>query len=162
VRWDEFADACPELATLGEERLRARELCLLGTLRRNGWPRISPVEPEFLDGELMLGMMWRSPKAVDLLRDPRLVVHSVVSDRMGGEGDFKLYGRGVDVQDPDRRARFRAAVKARLGWEPEEPAYHCFAVDVESAGFVVFGEQRLGLAWSPESGLRRFTPGGEG
>ena len=53
-------------------------------------------------------------------------------------------------------------MKARLGWEPEEPRYHCFAVDVESAGFVVFGEQRLGLAWSPESGLRRWTPGGEG
>jgi len=90
MRWDEFAAAAPELAAVGEERLRARELCLVGTLRANGWPRISPVEPEFVDGELMLGMMWRSPKALDLLRDPRLVVHSVVSRREGDEGDFKL------------------------------------------------------------------------
>src|SRR5205823_6741068 len=66
MRWSEFAAAAPELARLGEERLRSRELCMVGTLRRNGWARISPVEPEFVDGELMLGMMWRSPKALDL------------------------------------------------------------------------------------------------
>ena len=157
MRWDEFARACPELAALGEERLRGRELCLVGTLRRTGYPRISPVEPEFVDGELMLGMMWRSPKALDLLRDPRCVIHSVVSDRMGTEGDFKLYGRAVDVQDPERRARYRATVKARIDWEPTEPTFHCFAIDIESAGFVVFGAGRYGLAWDPDSGLRRWT-----
>lgn len=156
MRWDEFAAACPELAALGEERLRARELCLVGTLRRSGYPRISPVEPEFVDGELMLGMMWRSPKALDLLRDPRCVVHSVVSDRMGTEGDFKLYGRAVSVEEPETRARYRAAVKARIDWEPAEPRFHCFAIDVESAGFVIFGGERYGLAWEPGAGLRRW------
>lgn len=157
MRWREFAAAAPELAALGEERLRARELCLVGTLRKNGYPRISPVEPEFVDDELMLGMMWRSPKAVDLLRDPRLVVHSVVSDRMGTEGDFKLYGRAVDVQDAARRERYRAAIKARIDWEPDEPNYHLFAIDVDAAGFVVFGDERYGLAWSPDRSLRRWT-----
>ena len=103
MRWDEFTVAAPELAGLGEERLRDRELCLLGTLRKNGYPRISPVEPEFVDGELMLGLMWQSPKALDLLRDPRCVVHSVVSDRAGTEGDFKLYGKAVPVEDPQVR-----------------------------------------------------------
>jgi hypothetical protein len=157
MRWAEFAAACPDLSSLGEERLRGRELCLVGTLRRNGWPRISPVEPEFVDGELMLGMMWRSPKALDLLRDPRLVVHSVVSSRMGNEGDFKLYGRAVSVEDPERRARYRATIKARIDWEPEEPNYHVFAVDVDSAGFVTFAEgNRYGLAWDPGRGLRRW------
>jgi hypothetical protein len=157
MRWDEFTAACPELAGLGEERLRGRELCLVGTLRRNGWPRISPVEPEFVDGELMLGMMWRSPKALDLVRDPRLVVHSVVSDRMGSEGDFKLYGHAVPVEESERRARYRATIKARIDWEPEEPNYHVFAVDVDSAGFVTFAEgNRYGLAWDTEGGLRRW------
>ena len=106
MRWDEFEDACPELAGLGEERLRGRELCLVGTLRRNGWPRISPVEPEFVDGELMLGMMWRSPKVLDLLRDPRLVVHTTLNDRHDLSGDFKLYGRARDVQDADEREAY--------------------------------------------------------
>jgi hypothetical protein len=157
MRWDEFAAACPDLSSLGEERLRGRELCLVGTLRRNGWPRISPVEPEFVDGELMLGMMWRSPKALDLLRDPRLVVHSVVSSRMGDEGDFKLYGRAVLVEESDRSARYRSTIKARIDCEPEEPNYHVFAVDVDSAGFVTFAEgNRYGLAWDPGRGLRRW------
>ncbi len=156
MRWDEFAATCPELAALGEERLRARELSLVGTLRRNGWPRISPVEPDFVDGELMLGMMWRSPKALDLLRDPRCVVHSVVSDRMGSEGDFKLYGRALQVDDPEPRARYRATIKARIDWEPAEPEYHLFAIDIDSAGFVTFAEERYGLAWNPDGGLRRW------
>lgn len=156
MRWDEFAQACPELAQLGEERLRAKELCLVGTLRKNGWPRISPVEPDFVDGELMLGMMWQSPKALDLQRDPRLVVHSVVSNRDGKEGDFKLYGRAAPAEEPERRARYRATIKARIDWEPAEPNYHLFAVDVDSAGFVTFAEPRFGLAWDPRRGLRRW------
>jgi pyridoxamine 5'-phosphate oxidase-like protein len=156
VRWDEFTTAAPELAGLGEERLRGRELCLLGTLRKNGYPRISPVEPEFVDGELMLGLMWQSPKALDLLRDPRCVVHSVVSDRGGTEGDFKLYGQAVPIADPQVRARYRETIKARIDWEPEEPNYHLLAIDIESAGFVVFGEDRFGLAWDPDRGLRRW------
>ena len=157
IRWSEFTAACPELATLGEERFRTRELCLIGTLRKNGWPRISPVEPEFVDRDLMLGMMWRSPKALDLLRDPRIVLHSVVSNRSGEEGDFKLYGRAVDVQDPERRAAYRATIKARIDWEPAEPNFHLFAIDVDSAGFVTFGDPRYGLAWDPERGLRRWA-----
>ena len=47
------------------------------------------------DGQLALGMMWRSMKALDLLRDPRCVVHSVVSDKDGTEGEFKVYGRAA-------------------------------------------------------------------
>jgi hypothetical protein len=156
MRWEEFAAACPELASLGEERLRARELCLLGTLRKNGYPRISPVEPEFVDGDLMLGMMWQSPKALDLLRDPRCVVHSVVSNREGTEGDFKLYAEAHDVQEPASRQRYRETIKARIDWEPEEPNYHLFALDIDSAGFVVFGENPYGLAWDRQRGLRRW------
>jgi hypothetical protein len=109
-----------------------------------------------VDGELMLGMMWRSPKALDLLRDPRLVVHSVVSRREGDEGDFKLYGRAVPVEQGERRERYRATIKARIDWEPEEPNYHVFAVDIGSAGFVEFAPGFYGMAWEPEQGLRRW------
>ena len=157
LRWSEFAAACPELAALGEERFRSREVMLLGTLRKNGWPRITPVEMDFVDGELLVGMMWRSPKALDLLRDPRYVAHSVVTNRSGEEGDFKLYGRAREVRDPDRRAAYRAAIKARIDWEPAEPSYHLFAFDVDSAGFVVFGAEPYGLAWDAVRGLRRWS-----
>ncbi len=155
MTWGEFAAACPELAALGEERFRARELCMLGTLRRNGWPRISPNELDFVAGQLMLGMIWQSRKALDLLRDPRCVLHSCTTDRQGSEGDFKLYGRAIDVRDPALREGYRDAIRARIDWAPEEPHYHVFAIDVVAAGFVTFVE-RYGLAWNPEDGLRRW------
>jgi hypothetical protein len=155
VKWEEFAAAAPELAGLGEERLRRQQLCLVGTLRANGWPRISPCEPDFAAGHLFLGMMWQSWKARDLLRDPRCAVHSCTSDKAGTEGDFKLYGRALDIRDADLRDAYRTAIKARIDWAPEEPEYHLFAIDVASAGFVVFGDERYSLAWDPERGLRR-------
>jgi hypothetical protein len=155
MRWDEFAAEVPELARIGEERLRSRELCMIGTLRKNGWPRISPVEPEFVDGELMLGVMWRSPKALDLLRDPRIVVHSTLTDRHDLSGDFKLYGRAVTVDDGPRREAHGRAIKARIDWEPPEP-YHVFAVDIESAAFLTFADPRFGLVWEAGGELRRW------
>jgi hypothetical protein len=155
VRWGEFASTCPELASLGEERLRAHGLCLVGTLRKNGYPRISPCEPDFFQGELLLGMMWQSPKARDLLRDPRCVIHSVVSDKAGTEGDFKLYGRAVVRNGSAIEAPWRATVRERLDWEPPD-RFHLFTIDVEAAGFVVFGENAHGMAWTPEGGLRRW------
>ena len=79
----------------------------------------------------------------------------VVSRREGDEGDFKLYGRAVAVEQGERRDRYRATIKARIDWEPEEPNYHVFAVDIDSAGFVEFAPGRYGLAWDPERGLRR-------
>ena len=154
MKWSEFAAAAPELAALGEERFRAKELCMVGTLRKNGFPRISPCEMDFAGGELFLGMMWQSPKARDLLRDPRCVLHSCTSNKDGAEGDFKLYARAVDVQDEDLLQVFEAAVKARIDWIPPRP-YHLFAVDVQSAGFVVFGSERYTLTWDPERGVRR-------
>ena len=89
MTWQEFAEQDPELAALGEERLNRHGLVMLATLRKNGWPRVSPVEPLFFNGQLYLGMTRRSRKALDLLRDPRCSVHNAVSDRHGGEGEFK-------------------------------------------------------------------------
>jgi hypothetical protein len=92
MEWRAFAGACPELAEMAEERFARDQLVLLGTVRRDGSPRISPCEVDVVAGHLFLGMMWRSPKALDLYRDPRLVVHSVTCNREGTDGDIKLYG----------------------------------------------------------------------
>lgn len=137
--WGDFKERNPELAALGEERFDATGLVMVGTLRKNGWPRISPVEPLIFEGHLYLGMMWESMKALDLRRDPRCTVHSVVRDREATEGEFKVYGRAVEVFDADRRKRYGAALAAKIGWDPEEPEsrYHLFAIDIESASFAV-------------------------
>ena len=123
---------------------------MVGTLRRDGWPRISPVEPFIVDGQLYLGMMWRSRKALDVLRDPRCVVHSTVSDRQGSEGEFKVYGRAVEVTDLKERSRFAEAVFEAIGYRPEEPEFHCFAIVIESVAFTRLQDDKLvHRVWKP-------------
>ena len=148
ARWDEFATAQPELAAAGAAQFARTGLALVGTLRRDGWPRISPVEPFIVDGQLYLGMMWRSVKALDLLRDPRCVVHSTVADRHGSDGEFKVYGRAVEVADLSERGRFADAVFAAIGFRPEEPEFHCFAVEIDSVVFSrLVGEEFHRQVW---------------
>jgi hypothetical protein len=154
MNWAAFAQATPELAARGWERFERHELCMLGTIRRNGWPRISPCELDRVGDELMLGMMWRSPKALDLLRDDRCVLHSCTSDRNGTEGDFKLYGRARELTDEANRDAYRAAIRARIDWEPSGP-FHLFSIEIESAAFVIFGADRVQLIWDPQNGTRR-------
>ncbi|MBA3364110.1 MAG: pyridoxamine 5'-phosphate oxidase family protein [Actinomycetota bacterium] len=154
MRWNEFADACPEIADPAAQRFRAQELCMLGTLRADGSPRISPCELDFAAGHLILGMMWQSRKAFDLLRDPRCILHTCTTDRMGTEGDAKIYARAVDVQDPELRTTYRETVKERIDWAPEEPKFHAFSIDVESAGFISFAEPKTVIAWDPSRGTR--------
>ena len=158
MRWDEFAKACPQIASLAEARLRADELVMLGTVRPDGSPRVSPCEVDFAAGRILLGMMWRSRKAMDLLRDPRLAVHSVPSDRMNPSGDVKLYGVALDERDPDVRRGFREEILRRIDWAPDEPNYHLFSLDVRQAGFISFGEgNERALAWDPERGTRTIA-----
>lgn len=156
MRWEEFARACPRIAELGEARLRADELAILGTIRADGSPRVSPCEVDFAAGRLFLGMMPRSRKALDLYRDPRIAVHSVPSDRMNPGGDVKLYGTAVDEQDPDVRAAFREEIRRRIDWAPAEPDYHLFSLDVTEAAYTRFGEEPVMLAWDVERGLREL------
>jgi hypothetical protein len=61
--WAEFEAAAPEVARLGKERFDRLRVALLGTLREDGSPRISPVEPYFVEGDLLFGAMTWSLKA---------------------------------------------------------------------------------------------------
>jgi Pyridoxamine 5'-phosphate oxidase len=152
VRWDAFTRACPEIAGPAEERFRADQLVMLGTLRKDGSPRISPCELDFAAGHLLLGMMWRSRKALDLLRDPRIVVHSIQSDREASVPDLKLYGRADEIAEPELRRSFHDAILARIEWAPAEPNYHLFALDVLEAVYFSFPEKTV-LNWRDGAGL---------
>jgi hypothetical protein len=152
VNWAEFATAAPEIAALFEERLAETQLCLLGTIAASGWPRISPCEGYIADGDLMLGMMWQSRKALDLLRDPRITVTTTQCDREAAHGDVKLYGYGVAVEEPARKQALGDAQEAVINWRPSEP-FHAFAIDVRKAVFISFGTQRRMLRWTPEAGV---------
>jgi hypothetical protein len=153
VSWGEFEAEAGPLAALARGRFEGAGLVLVGTLRRQGWPRISPVEPLLLDGRLYLGMMWRSMKALDLRRDPRCVVHSIVAGTEGTEGDVKVYGRGLESTDPDERRRYGDGLFARIGWRPPGD-FHLFVVDIEEVGyFRVEGAMHRVWHWRPGQAL---------
>ncbi len=156
MRWDAFAAACPEIATLAEERFRRDELMVLGTLRADGSPRISPCEVDLVDGRLCFGMMWKSHKALDLQRDPRLTAHSVPEGRLNPGGDIKLTGRAIEELESAFRERYREALRRRIDWAPSEPHFHLFSLDIEAAAFLKFGEGTShALTWTEREGLRR-------
>ena len=150
VTWSEFQAEALELAAKGEELFDRTGLVLVGTLRRDGWPRISPVEPVIVDGQLELGMMWRSTKALDLRRDRRVLVHSTVSDRNGGDGEFKVYGNATEIHESAARDSYGAALYEKIGWRPEGDEWHLFSVDVAQVAYVRFGEgKQLIQTWRP-------------
>ncbi|MFQ6010564.1 MAG: pyridoxamine 5'-phosphate oxidase family protein [Nitrososphaerales archaeon] len=133
--WGEFKKTSPVMAALGEERFNRTGLAMVATIRKNGWPRMSPVEPLIVDGHLYLGMMWQSRKAIDLLRDPRCTLHSTVSNRDGSEGDFKVYGKAMEIHDVGMRQRYSDAMQNKLGFALKESEYHLFSLDIESVSF---------------------------
>ena len=55
MTWRELELAAPEIAEPGKARLDETRVALLATLRRDGSPRISPIEPFFGEGQLVFG-----------------------------------------------------------------------------------------------------------
>jgi len=165
VNWREFAEAAPELARFGEERFKSTGLALVGTVRRDGLPRISPVEPLIVDGQLYLGMMWRSRKALDLLRDPRCLVQTTVRDREDLAGELKLRGRAVGIDDADAIERYCRALQEAINWRLEGQ-FHLFALDIERADLIRYQENgdQLLRGWRPgtppRERVRRWTGSG--
>jgi len=49
--WSELEQSQPGLAALGRQRLLEPGVVLVATIRGDGTPRISPVEPFVLDGD---------------------------------------------------------------------------------------------------------------
>jgi general stress protein 26 len=145
MRWSEFEASAPPLAAAGRERLEQPGVVLVATIRNDGTPRISPVEPFFWEGDVWLSMMWRSAKAADLARDPRVLVHSIITNRDGEEGEYKLRGTVETVSDRNTRARYATAVGQALDWQPEEPFFHLFRVEIEDVTFIRYeeGDQRV-------------------
>jgi hypothetical protein len=119
MKWSQVERRQPRLADLGRQRLLDPGVVLVATIRRDGTPRLSPVEPFVMDGELWLSMLGQSTKAVDLIRDPRVLVHGVVTNRDGRDGEFKVRGSARNETDSGVQRRYAEAVSQALGWKPE-------------------------------------------
>src|SRR5437764_15418947 len=140
MRWADLEAKQPRLGELGRTKLAGPGVVLVATIRRDGSPRVSPVEPLFWDGDLWLSMGWKSRKATDLRRDPRILVHSIVTNPSGTEGEYKLRGRALPEEDPEVQAEFSRQVTQRLGWAPEIGKFHLFRVDVDDVTFIHWDE----------------------
>ncbi|MCZ0987420.1 pyridoxamine 5'-phosphate oxidase family protein [Streptomyces diastatochromogenes] len=122
MNWAALTTTAPELAALSEERFGAHRHHVLATLRRDGSPRTSGLEVRFLGGELWLGMMPNSLKALDLLRDPRFALQANPGADMGS-GDVRISGRAFEVEDGAARAAYVEEV------EPPQP-FHLFRTEL--------------------------------
>jgi hypothetical protein len=136
VRWADFERQQPRFAALGRAKLASPGVVLVGTVRKDGSPRISPVEPLFWNGDLWLSMGLDSMKAKDLQRDPRVLVHSVVTKRDGSEGEFKVRGCACEERDVTLNAQVADAVVQQLGWRPEVGKFHLFRIEIDDVTFI--------------------------
>jgi hypothetical protein len=136
MRWGQFEADVPSMAATARSLIEQTGVAVIGTVRADGSPRINSCEPGFIDGELYLGMMWGSRKALDLLRDPRIVVRNTVCTSTGDEAEVTLRGRAIEIPEPTLRRRFVEAMSERATWR--EP-FHLFALDIEAAALVQYG-----------------------
>jgi hypothetical protein len=150
ISWREFETAAPSIAEIGRQRLELARIALLGTLRKDGSPRISPVEPYLSQEHLFFGAMSWSLKTRDLQHDPRCVLHSAITAPDAAEAEFKLYGRAVEAPDEIREG-------SQGWWQAQSPsAAVVFVLTVEQATLIQWKLQ-LGqmsvLRWSTRDGL---------
>ena len=131
--WSEVEAEATELAALARGFFDAHAHKTLATLRRDVSPRVSGTEVDFAEGELWLGSMWRSLKALDLQRDPRFALHSGSADPPEWTGDAKVAGRVEEVTDPERIAAINGE------GAPPGPS-HLFRADIAELVVVHLGD----------------------
>jgi hypothetical protein len=144
--WADFEQAAPELAGIARERIENHGFMLLGTIRRDGTPRISPVEVRVVEGRLVMSVVRGSTKERDIQRDPRIVLHSPMLHSDDPNDELKLRGRAAAVEDEQ-------LAKAAALWTPP-PELDVFCVDIESAAFLAWSKGELTMTrWSRSRGL---------
>jgi len=149
--WSRVEEEAPALAALARRFLDAHGHKTLATLRRDGSPRISGTEVVFADGELFLGSMLRSVKALDLQCDSRFALHSGSDDPPGWTGDAKLAGRMEEITDPER-------IAAVIGAQAPAGSAHLFRAEITELSVVRLGEPADHLvveAWHEGRGCTR-------
>jgi Pyridoxamine 5'-phosphate oxidase len=153
ARWQDVVESEPDFAAEVLAVFDAHKHKTIATLRKDGSPRLSGLEVDFLGGELTFGMMPASRKAADIRRDPRTEIHSASVIEEGEEqswpGDARISGRAREVTDPEERKRYTDA--------PPE-AHPLFALDIERVVRIKLEgspPHLLVQTWRPGGGLER-------
>lgn len=152
--WSAFHQAEPQFAALAEARFKKYRHHVLGTLRKDGSPRVTGLEVEFRNGELLLGMMPGSMKARDVLRDPRFSLQANPGpDAEMADGDVRVGGRAVRITDPAALASFVEQVS------PPEP-FLLFRVELTEVVYTgVENDEVVLRVWRPGTALRTLRRG---
>ena len=168
--WTSFADEAPEIATLAEQRIAASGLLIMATVRRDGFPRISPVEPTLADDRLVLhddklwlGMMPGAAKSLDLQRDGRLGLHTATADKMVTEGDVKMWGTATQISDRATLEKMADDIFVSVGHRFEVGTFDAFDIDLLGASAVTVdteAEVMLVRTWRPGAGVSRVEKTG--
>jgi nitroimidazol reductase NimA-like FMN-containing flavoprotein (pyridoxamine 5'-phosphate oxidase superfamily) len=161
--WKQFESTEPELAQRAQAILSSTTNCVLATIRADGSPRISGIDPFFRDDHLWIGSMPDSRKGADLARDPRVALHGIpwesrrVKDGAEdpGDGDAKVTGRAVKLGDEEGR-RILGEHFADLGVdEPPEDGGDLYTIDLDSVVVVSVADDQLVIdRWSAADGRK--------
>jgi hypothetical protein len=132
----------PKLAAFGVGRF-SNGVAYLGTVAKDGSPRVHPVTPIIGQGRLFIFMEPTSPKGYDLRRGSRYALHSTVEDDEGGGGEFLVTGTGRLIED----AETRALAVSLASYNPAD-RHILFELSVDSAlGFIYEEDNKVRLHW---------------
>jgi pyridoxamine 5'-phosphate oxidase-like protein len=159
LRWEELEQAAPEIAAKGRALIEEFQFVLVGTLTKDGSPRISPVEAYIVEGHLLVNMIPRSLKALDVLRDPRVYVHAPVTAKEGSP-EFKLAGRAEVLEDDALRGKLDDLFWEMIQWRPA-PDSHYFELVAARAAWVTYDDDgQTSIRWreGTEGEKRLYKP----
>ena len=159
--WREVEEAAPEFAGRVRAVLDRHKHKTMATLRRDGSPRISGTEVQFVGGEAYTGSMPGALKGQDLRRDPRVAFHSASEDADEADpaswpGDAKFAGRAVLLTDEADKAAFWQAYGGPR--PPDAESSDLFRIDFAEVVLTRVEPPDMVIeSWHPGTGYRRRT-----
>lgn len=150
--WKEFEVDAPDLARAVRARFEATKHHVLAGLRKDGSPRVSGTEVDFVGDDITLGSMPGAVKARDLRRDGRFALHANPGDGSMDGGDAKLAGVAVGVPDPHESAEEQPAADTAEG-APAGADF--FRLDLREVVHTSIEDGQLLIrTWRPGEGVR--------
>jgi hypothetical protein len=110
--WSDFESAAPEMAEAGKKLLYQSGvgLAYLATVRIDGAPRLHPICPTVVNGQLC-ALIGPSHKRDDLRRDGRYALHTFPAPNIDDE--FLVMGRAMLIEDSAIAESVRSDLVAR-------------------------------------------------
>lgn len=154
VRWGDFQAEAAGLAGRMRMLIESAGFVLLGTIRHDGSPRISPVEVHVVGDELMLVMIPNTQKARDVIGDPRVALQSPITNAADPGTEFKLTGRVFTVADQSQRDAAALQIEAASGWRPHT-SWLFVAVGIERVAILEWEKDEMILTrWDRSRGTQ--------